>query len=228
AAKGKPAGIACSKLVRALALARPRGLVGVRRAFVGREPELDLLQATYRRTLDGGEPHLVTIAGVAGVGKSRLVGAFWERVGAETAEPTRYAGRCLPYGRGVTYWPLADVLKTHFGILEGDSEAIVRTRLGDPILAVTLGLEPPPDLHPLAARERLHRAWVELLEDIASKHPVVLLIEDLHWAEEPLLDLLDGLRRGVAGPLLLVTTTRPELLDRRPEWGASGRNTSQL
>jgi len=128
----------------------------------------------------------------------------------------------------VTYWPLADVLKTHFGILEGDSEAIVRTRLGDPILAVTLGLEPPPDLHPLAARERLHRAWVELLEDIASKQPVVLLIEDLHWAEEPLLDLLDGLRRDVTGPLLLVTTTRPELLDRRPEWGASGRNTSQL
>jgi predicted ATPase len=206
---------------------RPRGL-GVPRAFVGREPELELLQATYRRALGSGEPHLVTIAGVAGVGKSRLVGAFWERVEQEAVVPVRYAGRCLPYGRGVTYWPLADVLKSHFGILEGDPEEVVRSRLGDPILAVTLGLEPPPDLHPLTARERLHRAWVELLEEVASKHPVVVLIEDLHWGEEPLLDLLDGLRRDVAGPLLLVTTTRPELLDRRPEWGASGRNTSQL
>jgi len=228
AAKGKPGGVGCRKLVRALALARPRGVAGVRRAFVGRERELELLQANYRRALDGGEPHLVTVAGVAGVGKSRLVSAFWDWLGEEAAEPVRYAGRCLPYGRGVTYWPLADVLKSHLGILEGDPEEIVRARLGDPILAVTFGLEPPPDLHPLAARERLHRAWVELLEELVSKHPAVVLVEDLHWAEEPLLDLLDGLRRDVGGPLLLVATTRPELLDRRPEWGAGGRNTSQL
>jgi predicted ATPase/DNA-binding SARP family transcriptional activator/class 3 adenylate cyclase len=228
AAKGKADGVACRKLVRALALARPRGVAGLRAAFVGRERELELLQATYRRALDGGEPHLVTIAGVAGVGKSRLVSAFWERLGEEAAEPVRYAGRCLPYGRGVTYWPLADVLKSLLGIFEGDSEEIVQARLSDPILAVTFGLEPPSELHPLAARERLHRAWVELLEELVSERPAVILVEDLHWAEEPLLDLLDGLRREVSGPLLLLATSRPELLEGRPEWGAGGRNTRQL
>jgi DNA-binding SARP family transcriptional activator len=228
AAKGKADGIACRELVRALALARPRGVAGLRAAFVGRGRELELLQATYRRALDGGEPHLVTIAGVAGVGKTRLVSAFWERLGEEAVEPVRYAGRCLPYGRGVTYWPLADVLRSHLGIFEGDPEEIVQARLSDPILAVTFGLEPPPDLHPLAARERLHRAWVELLQELVAERPAVLLVEDLHWAEEPLLDLLDGLRREVSGPLLLVATSRPELLEGRPEWGAGGRNTSQL
>src|SRR5437016_4167446 len=81
---------------------------------------LELLRATYRRALEGGEPHLVTIVGVAGVGKSRLVEALWEQLGEEPAEPIRYAGRCLPYGRGVTYWPLAGVLKSHLGLFEGD------------------------------------------------------------------------------------------------------------
>ena len=228
AAKGKADGIACQELIRALALGRPRGVAGLRPAFVGRERELELLQATYRRALDSGEPHLVTIAGVAGVGKSRLVSAFWERLGEEATEPVKYAGRCLPYGRGVTYWPLADVLRSHLGIFEGDPTEIVQARLSDPILAVTFGLEPPSDLHPLAARERLHRAWVELLEELVSKRPAVILVEDLHWAEEPLLDLLDGLRREVSGPLLLIATSRPELLEGRPEWGAGGRNTSQL
>ncbi|TML70818.1 MAG: hypothetical protein E6G14_04140 [Actinobacteria bacterium] len=228
AAKGKAGGIACRKLVRALAPARPRGVAGLRHVFVGRERELELLRATYRRALEGGEPHLVTIVGVAGVGKSRLVEALWEQLGEEPAEPIRYAGRCLPYGRGVTYWPLAGVLKSHLGLFEGDPEEMVQARLSDPILAMTLGLEPPPELHPLAARERLHRAWVELLDELVSQSPAVLLVEDLHWAEEPLLDLLDGLRREVSGPLLLVATTRPELLAGRPGWGAGGRNTSQI
>jgi DNA-binding SARP family transcriptional activator len=228
AAKGKADGIACRELVRALALARPRGVAGLRAAFVGRERELELLQATYRRALDGGEPHLVTIAGVAGVGKTSLVSTFWERLGVEEATPVRYAGRCLPYGRGVTYWPLAEVLRSNLGIFDGDPEEVVHARLSDPILAVTFGLEPPPDLHPLAVRERLHRAWVELLDEVVSERPAVLLVEDLHWAEEPLLDLLDGLRREVSGPLLLIATSRPELLEGRPEWGAGGRNTSQL
>jgi predicted ATPase len=228
-AKGKADGVRCRKLVRALAFARPRGVAGLRRAFVGRERELELLQATYRRAVEGREPHLVTIAGDAGVGKTRLVGAFSRLLAGESPEPVRRAGRCLPYGRGVTYWPLADVLKTHLGIAEEDPESIVRTALGErEILAVTLGLEPPSELHPLAVRESLHSAWVDFLEELVSDRPAVVLVEDLHWGEDPLLDLLDRVRREVAGPLLLVATTRPELLDRRPDWGAGGRNTTQL
>jgi DNA-binding SARP family transcriptional activator len=228
-AKGKTDGVRCRRLVRALAFARPRGVAGLQRVFVGRERELELLQATYRRAVEGREPHLVTIAGDAGVGKTRLVGALWQLLAGESPEPVRRVGRCLPYGRGVTYWPLAEVLKSHLGILEEDPEATVRAGLGErEILAVTLGLEPPSELHPLAVRERLHSAWVEFMEELVSDRPAVVLVEDLHWGEEPLLDLLDRVRREVAGPLLLVATTRPELLDRRPDWGAGGRNTTQL
>jgi DNA-binding SARP family transcriptional activator len=228
-AKGKADGVGCRRLVRALALVRPRGVAGFRRAFVGRERELELLQATYRRAVDGREPHLVTIAGEAGVGKTRLVDALWQLLARQSPEPVRHAGRCLPYGRGVTYRPLADVLKGHLGTSAEDSEAILRAGLGErQILAVTLGLEPPSELHPLAVRESLHAAWVDFVEELVSVRPAVVFVEDLHWGEEPLLDLLDRLRREVAGPLLLVTTARPELMNRHPDWSAGGRNTTQL
>jgi DNA-binding SARP family transcriptional activator/class 3 adenylate cyclase len=228
-AKGKADGVSGRRLVCALAATRPRGVAGLRSSFVGRQRELELLQATYRRAEEGREPHLVTIVGDAGVGKTSLVGALWERLERESPEPIRHSGRCLPYGRGVTYWPLAEVLKSHLSILESDPPEVVRARLaGREILTVTLGLEPPSELHPLLARESLHTAWVELLEELVAERPVAILIEGIHWAEEPLLDLLDRLRREVAGPLLLVATARPELLDRRPDWGAGGRNTTQL
>ena len=228
-AKGKADGVAGRRLIRSLAATRPRGVAGLGSSFVGRQRELELLQAMYRRAVEGREPHLVTIVGDAGVGKTSLVGALWGRLERESPEPVRHAGRCLPYGRGVTYWPLGEVLKSHFAILGSDSEEVVRARLGErEILAVTLGLEPPSDLHPLVARELLHTGWVEFLEELAAERPAAVLVEDIHCAEQPLLDLLDRLRREVAGPLLLVATARPELLDRRPDWGAGGRNTTQL
>src|SRR5262245_6976490 len=228
-AKGKADGIGCRRLVQALALVRPRGVAGLRHAFVGRERELELLQTTYLRVVEGREPHLVTIVGDAGIGKTRLIDAVVETVQRDPNPPVCYAGRCLPYGRGVTYWPLAEVLKRHLGSSDDDAEALVRAKLGErEILAVTLGLEPPAGLHPLAVQERLHSAWVDFLESVAAERPVILVVEDLHWAEDPLLELIERLRRDVAGSLLLVTTARPELLDRRAQWGAGGRNTTQL
>lgn len=129
----------------------------------------------------------------------------------------------------MTYWPLAEVLKQHLGSADDEPEAVVRAKLGDrEILAVTLGVEPPSGLHPLAVQERLHGEWVDLLDSIADTAPFILVIEDLHWAEEPLLELIERPRREVAGPLLLMTIARPELLDRRPQSGAGGRNTTQL
>lgn len=228
-AKGKADGVAARRLVRALALVRPRGVGGLRRAFVGRAREVELLHATYRRVVESGEPHLVTILGDAGIGKTRLVDAVVELVGRDPTAPISHAGRCLPYGRGVTYWPLGEILKRQLGSSEDDSEQLVRAKLGErEILAVTLGQEPPAGLHPLAVQEQLHSAWIDLLESLAERQPVILVIEDLHWAEEPLLELVERMRREVAGPLLLVMTARPELLDRRPEWGVGGRNTAQL
>jgi class 3 adenylate cyclase len=218
--KGKSGGIACRRLVRALSLMRPRGVGGLRRAFVGREQELDRLQEAYDAVADGGGPQLVTILGDAGVGKTRLVRELWEWLAARDSPPLRRAGRCMSYGQGITYWPLAEVLREHFGILESDSPQMVAERLGDrPFLGLTLGLAPPEELHPLVARERLHDSWAEFLDGLVAEGPAVVLIEDVHWAEDDLCELLDGLLAQVEGPLLLLATARPELLDRRPGWG---------
>jgi class 3 adenylate cyclase len=221
-AKGKAAGLECRRLVRALSLMRPRGVGGLRRAFVGREAELAQLQEAYAAVAAGGSPQLVTILGDAGVGKTRLVRELWEWFALQDSPPLRRTGRCLSYGQGITYWPLAEVLKEHFGILESDSPQVVAERLGDhSFLGLTIGSAPPEDLHPLIARERLHDSWVDFLDELVAERPTVMLIEDVHWAEDDLSDLLETLVSRVDGRLLLLATARPELLDRRP--GFAGR-----
>ncbi|HXV56438.1 MAG TPA: BTAD domain-containing putative transcriptional regulator [Gaiellaceae bacterium] len=212
--------LACRHLLRALTLVRTEGRGGLRSVFVGRESELELLRSAYRRVDSGGSPRLVTVMGDAGVGKTRLVRRLWEELAEESPEPLRRTGRCLSYGRGTTYRPLADVLLEQFGLAATDApETVRRTLAGREILALTLGIAVAPELHPLTARERLHAAWVELLSELAAAAPVVMLLEDLHWAQEPLLDLLERVLGEVEGPLLLVATARPELLAARPSWG---------
>jgi class 3 adenylate cyclase len=210
-AKGKASGVACRPVLRALSLMRPRGVRGLASAFVGRDEEVARLQEAYARSVRHLRPVLLTILGQAGVGKTRLVRELWEHLAQEQPEPLRRTGRCLAYGEGITYWPLAEVLKEHLDIRENDSPEDVRRRFGDrPILGLTLGLDLAGDLHPLAARDRLHAAWVSLLSELAAVRPLVVLIEDLHWAEQPLLDLIERVARDVTGPLLIVTTARPE------------------
>ncbi len=226
-AKGKPEGVAARRLVRALSLMRPRGVGGLQQAFVGREQELERLRAAYRDAVEKGRPKLVTLIGEAGVGKTRLLRELWRTLEEEPTTPLRRTGRCLPYGHGITYWPLGEVVKEHFGILESDSAEQMRKRLGGrELLGVTIGLDVPGDLHPLAVRDRLQSAWVDFVASLAHVRPLVLLIEDLHWAEEPLLDLLERLARDVDGALLLIATARPDFVDRRPGWGL-GRGASE-
>ena len=227
-AKGKIAGLDCRRLVRALSLMRPRGVGGLSRSFVGREVQLAQLQEAYAAVAAGGSPQLVTILGDAGVGKTRLVRELWEWFAAHDSPPLRRTGRCLSYGQGITYWPLAEVLKEHFQILESDSPQIVAERLGDhAFLGLTIGLTPPERLHPLVARERLHDSWVDFVNGLVGERPTVVVIEDVHWAEDDLCDLLETLVSQVDGPLLVLATARPELLDRRPGWAAR-QNGSQL
>ena len=174
--------------------------------------------------VDEGRPHLVTVLGEAGVGKTRLMREFWQWLGVQSPEPLRRTGRCLPYGQGITYWPLGEILKEHFGMLESDRPEALLLRLGArKILGLTLGLDVAGDLHPLVARDRLHDAWAEFLEELVGEQPAVILVEDLHWADDALLDLLEFLLRGVHGPMLLLCTARPELLDVRPGWGGARR-----
>ena len=220
-AKGKPGGVECRRLVRGLSLMRPRGVGGLRRAFVGRDEDMKVLERAYAEVEDRREPQLVTILGDAGVGKTRIVREFWERLGGRSPETVRRTGRCLSYGQGITYWPLAEVLKEHLGIFESDPPTVVLERLGSrEILGLTLGLDVAHGLHPLAARDRFQDAWVEFLEEIVTERPAVVLIEDVHWGEEQLLDLLERVVRDTRGPLLLIATGRPEFLEQRPGWGA--------
>ena len=228
-AKGKAGGVACRRLVRALSLMRPRGVGGLRHAFVGREPELEALQVTFRRVRDEAQPRLVTVMGDVGVGKTTLVRELWERLGTESPEPLRRVGRCLSYGEGITYLPLGEIVREHLGLLESDPPETVARRLGrHEILGLTLGLEAPSDLHPLAARDRLRQAWVGFLEELVADQPAVVLVEDLHWGDDALLDLLEAGVHDVGGPLLLLGTARPELSRSRPTWGGRGRDSETL
>ena len=218
-ATGKPGGIRCHRLVRALSLMRPRGLGGLQPVFVGRSGELADLRQAYGRVVASGRPHLVTVAGDAGVGKTRLLGEFWRWLGGQSPQPLLRSGRCLSYGYGITYWPLGEVLKEHFGILDSDPPDVAAERVaGCEGLGFTLGLAPPEDMHPLTVRDRLHTSWVGFLQELAAQRPVAILVEDLHWADDELCDLLMMLAERVAGPLLLLATARPELLHQRPGW----------
>ena len=228
-AKGKPAGVACRKLVRALSLTRPRGLGGPLPVFVGRDGELAQLQQAYRGVLESGRPLLVRVVGDAGVGKTRLVREFWRWLGEQPHRPLLRSGRCLSYGHGITYWPLGEVLKEHFGILESDPPEVAAERVaGREGLAFTLGLAPPQGVHPLAVRDRLRTSWVGFLQELTSDRPAAILVEDLHWAGDELCELLWLLAEQVDGPLLLVVTARPELLDQRPDRTRPGAPGSTL
>jgi class 3 adenylate cyclase len=228
-AKGKSEPVLAWPVIRALTLARPRGVGGLPPVFVGRESELGLLLATFQRVLSGGDPHLVTIMGDAGVGKSRLVRELWQVLAAEAPELLRRTGRCLPYGHGITYWPVAEILKEHLGLRENDRpEEVLRGLEGREALGLALGLDVSPGVHPLAARERLNEAFVAFCTELASARPTVMLLEDLHWAEDDLLDLLERVHAEARGALLLIGTARPELLERRPRWGGGRRNAAAI
>jgi len=110
-AKGKPGGVVCRRLVRALSLMRPRGIAGLEPVFVGRGPELAELETAYERVLRDGRPQLLTIVGDAGVGKTRLVRELWQRLSDMSPQPLLRTGRCLSYGQGITYWPFGEVLR---------------------------------------------------------------------------------------------------------------------
>ena len=218
-AKGKPGGVVCRKLVRALSLTRPRGLGGLPPVFVGRGGELARLHQAYRRVVASGRPLLVSVVGDAGVGKTRLVREFWAWLGGQPERPLLRSGRCLSYGHGITYWPLGEVLKEHFGIMESDPPQVAAGRVaGREGLGFTLGVAPPEGMHPLIVRDRLRTSWAGFLQELAGEQPVAVLVEDLHWAGDELCELLQLLAEQVAGPLLLVVTARPELLDQRPGW----------
>jgi class 3 adenylate cyclase/tetratricopeptide (TPR) repeat protein len=190
--------------------------------LVGRDAELELLENTYARALRDRRAHLFTIYGEPGVGKSRLAREFID--GLESS--TILFGRALPYGEGVTYSALADMVKVAAGIADDDplDQAIEKLRdcCPDEAVADLMGLatgvlEAVQAEHNQQDIAWAARAWAEKL---AEPQPLVLVFEDIHWAEEPLLELVEHLGTWVRNvPLLLLCLARPELLDIRPGWG---------
>jgi class 3 adenylate cyclase/tetratricopeptide (TPR) repeat protein len=197
------------------------GQIGLAAPLVGRETELELLQNTFSRTLRDGRAHLFTIYGEPGVGKSRLAREFVDSADSASV----LSGRCLPYGEGITYWPLAEMVKAAAGISDDEplEEAFEKLRAccEDDAVADLIGLATGL----LEALEGDHSpqeiAWAarEIMHSLAEVQPLILLFEDIHWAEEPLLDLIEQLADWVRSPLLIVCLARPDLLDVRPGWG---------
>jgi class 3 adenylate cyclase/tetratricopeptide (TPR) repeat protein len=199
--------------------ARPRTLQA---PLVGRDHELELLRNTYDRALRNRRAHLFTIYGEPGVGKSRLASEFVEGLEGATVLP----GRSLPYGEGVTYWPLAEMVKCAAGIADDDPLDVAIEKLRafceDEAVADLLGLASGVLEAVQAESSAQEIAWAarEWAQRLAQEQPLVLVFEDIHWAEEPLLELIEHLATWVReAPLLLVCLARPELLDLRPDWG---------
>lgn len=201
--------------------------------LVGRERELRLLTEAWDRAREERSPQLFTLLGAAGVGKSRLVGEFLAGV-SEEARVLR--GRCLPYGEGITYWPLAEALRDTVGITDADDRAAALRKLRALVagerdaallvarLATAIGLSDEP-----APQAELFWAVRRTLEHLARQQPAVVVFEDIHWAEPTFLDLLDHLADWSRdAPLFLLVPARPELLDARSGWAGGKLNASTV
>ena len=209
-------------------------------AFVGRQHELNLLVEAFHRAETQRSAQLVTIVGEPGVGKSRLTHELFNWIDDRPDLVWWRHGRCLPYGEGVTFWALGEIVKAHAGILEAELPTKVDEKL---TAAVAAAIDDPAEaewvrsrLAPLvglpssgAERDELFRAWHRFLEALASQHPLVLAIEDVHWADPALVSFLEHVLDWSHDlPILLVCTARPELYTQHPDWGAGRRDAVTL
>jgi class 3 adenylate cyclase/tetratricopeptide (TPR) repeat protein len=242
-AKGKSAPVPVWEAVAARSRVTSEA-VSVSSPLVGRDRELAVLSELLVRVQDESSPQLVTLVGVPGIGKSRLVHELMQIVHRGGALTYWRRGRSLPYGEAVPLWALSEIVKAQAGILEGDGADTVREKLHDEVSR----LIPEPreatwvesQLRPLAGvggeeeqrtdrRDEAFTAWRRFFERMAEHRPLVLVFEDLHWADDDLLDFVDHLVEWASGvPILIVGTARPELLERRPAWGGGKLNATSL
>ena len=205
--------------------------------LVGRELEKSLLIGTFERATQQRSCQLVTIVGEPGAGKSRLCAELFHHLEERPSLIRWRQGRCLPYGDGIAFWALGEIVKAECGILDSDSQEEAESKLeqalprGDPEYAwlkarlaplVGAGGEP-------ASQAEAFNAWRRVLETWAEARETVLVFEDLHWGDEALLSFLEHLADWSEGvPLLLLCTARPELYEQQPGFGANARNTQRI
>ncbi len=234
--KGKAEPVPAWEALRIRAKQRgERPQLGMEARLVGRDEELSVLKQTFRRAQSEGRPALVTVVGPAGVGKTRLARELERHVEGLPEFVYWRRGRCLAYGN-TSYSALADAIKAQCEILEDDAtdvalkkvEQAVRELFGDTSLvreiAALVGAGDPNSL----GREELFDAWRRFLERLSARYPLVLLFEDIHWADEGLLDFIEYLADWAQGPILTVALARPELFETRPTWGGGKRNAVSI
>jgi class 3 adenylate cyclase/tetratricopeptide (TPR) repeat protein len=249
AAKGKAEPLSAFRALRPRTEVpeQARGVPGMHAALVGRRRELRLLLDTFARTAEDRRPHLFTLVGAAGVGKSRLVTEGLAALSGSGARLLR--GRCLPYGRGITYFPFIEMVRQDTGITIADDREAALAKLdrwvGELLaddaqspavrarIAVMLGLVASTEGMPDTPADRVDKeiAWGmrRYLEAVARGAPLIVVVDDTQWAEPPVIGLLEQLaERSVDAPLLLVCVARPEFLEAHPGWGAGKPNASTI
>lgn len=239
AVKGKAAPLTVWGAVAALP--ERRDIRRITAPLVGRHGELGILRSLYQRSRDVGRVHLVTIVGEPGVGKSRLLREFLVEIRDGEPRPLVLRGRSVSFGGQIGYHALLDILRFQSGLMDTDPPEVVRAKLSGWLeetvaggrqllggLLLTFGSDDPA-ADPGMIRGRLFQAWEGLIVSLAATRPVVLAFEDVHWADDAVLDLITSLtERGAALPLLILCLARPELLERRPSWGGGRRDASTI
>ncbi len=209
--------------------------------FVGRDEELRLVKDLFHATIRERKPRLVTVIGQAGIGKSRLGWEFEKYIDGVALDAYWHAGRSPSYGEGISFWALAEMVRERAGIAETDAPDAARAKLAaclaewltdaeerrwvEPRLAGLLGLEEMP----AGQREELFAAWRTFFERIADRDPVILVFKDLHWADAGLLEFIEHLLGWAKShPIYVLAMTRPDLLERHPNWGSAVRNATTI
>ena len=240
--RGKTAPVPALRAVRVVAGRRGAGRSSrVEPPFVGRDEELQLLRELLHATARDGRARLASIVGMAGIGKSRLAWELEKYVDGLAADIYWHRGRSPAYGEGLAFWALGEMVRERAHIAEADDAATSRDKLVatlveyvadpserawmEPRLAALLGLEAAPP----GEREEFEAACRTLFDRISERGTVVLVFEELQWADPALLDFIETITdRSRARPILVVTLARPELLERRPTWGAGLRSFTNL
>jgi predicted ATPase/class 3 adenylate cyclase len=214
---------------------------GLEAPFVGRDRELRLIKDLFHVTADEGKAHLVSVTGIAGIGKSRIMWEFFKYIDGVAARFRWHRGRCLSYGEGVTYWALAEMVRTRCDIVEAEEQTSAMAKLRkaleesvpdleerkfiEPRLAHLLGLEE----RTARDREDLFSAWRLFYERLSEQMPTIMVFEDVQWADASLLDFIDYLLEWSRNHrIFILTLGRPEISAKRPEWGGGKRGMTTM
>ena len=239
--KGKSQPVELWRALRVVGALRGEGrTLGLEPPFVGRVRELSMLKQLLHSTAEDGRAHMVSVSGIGGIGKSRLTWEFEKYLDGLADSFLWHRGRCLSYGDGVAFWALAEIVRMRCRIVEDEGAESAAAKLEETLaeyltadeaatvrepLRQLLGMSGEPD----GDRNRLFPAWRLFIERMAETAPVVLVIEDIHWADNALLDFVEYLIEWSRHlPLFVLALSRPELAERRPSWGSAARALTSL